>query len=93
MSDLISKGITIEQLKLLPVQLDAETVQRCIEAVSNLRTVNAMPIIPGYWITEECLPGIIVCSNCGFRLSGLLKEEAHYCPNCGSKMGGKRKEE
>ena len=36
MNDLISRADALEAIKLLPVQLDAETVQRCIEAVSNL---------------------------------------------------------
>ena len=34
---LINKEKTLEVLKNLPVTLDAETVQRCIEAVSNMQ--------------------------------------------------------
>lgn len=34
--DLIGRGEALEAIKWLPVQLDAETVQRCLEAVSNL---------------------------------------------------------
>ena len=36
MSDLISRADALEAIKWMPVQLDSETVQRCIEAVSNL---------------------------------------------------------
>jgi hypothetical protein len=39
MADLISRQKVLEVLKALPVTLDAEAVQRCIEAV------NAMPSI------------------------------------------------
>ena len=36
MSDLISRADALEAIKWMPVDTDAKTVQRCIEAVSNL---------------------------------------------------------
>lgn len=45
MSDLISRADALEALKDMSVTYDAETVQRCIEAVSNLPTVDAVPVI------------------------------------------------
>lgn len=86
MSDLISKTIALEQIKLLPVQLDAKTVQRCIEAVSNLPTVDAVPIRHGYWITEEGVPGVAVCSNCGHEIRGIGCQYTKYCEECGARM-------
>lgn len=34
---LIDADVSIEKIKLLPVELDAETVQRCIEVLSNMQ--------------------------------------------------------
>ena len=34
---LIDADVSIEKIKLLPVELDAETIQRCIEVLSNMQ--------------------------------------------------------
>lgn len=49
MDDLISRADTLEALKYLPVTLDAETIQRCIEYVSNMQSIQ---------------PEIIRCKDC-----------------------------
>lgn len=45
MTRLIDKEDVLEAVKALPVELDAETVQRCIEVLSNQQTVDAVPVI------------------------------------------------
>ena len=42
---LIDKNNVLEDVKALPAELDAETVQRCIEILSNQPTVDAVPVI------------------------------------------------
>ena len=49
MTQLIDKKVVLEAVKALPAELDAETVQRCIEVLSNQPTVNAVPI---EWVEE-----------------------------------------
>lgn len=51
MSDYIEKSKALDYLKNLPATLDSETVQRCIETISNMPTVEAIPIewIWKYW--------------------------------------------
>lgn len=53
MKRLIDVDICIEKIKNLPITYDAETVQRCIEVLSNAPTVEAVP----QWIpVSERLP-------------------------------------
>ena len=53
MTRLTDVDICIEKIKQLPITYDAETVQRCIEIVSNASTVDAEP----HWIPcSERLP-------------------------------------
>lgn len=44
MTQLIDKKVVLEAVKALPAELDAETVQRCIEVLSNQPTVDAVPV-------------------------------------------------
>ena len=53
MQRLIDADICIEKIKNLSIEYDAETVQRCIEVVSNAPTIDAEP----QWIPcSERLP-------------------------------------
>lgn len=53
MTRLTDVDICIEKIKQLPITYDAETVQRCIEIVSNLPTIDTEP----QWIPcSERLP-------------------------------------
>lgn len=65
----------------LPVDLDAETVQRCIETVHNLPAADVQPVRHGRW---EYNPGdnIPYCSECMMPQDG----ECNFCPNCGADM-------
>ena len=78
-------------LSLLPFDLDAETVQRCIEAMSRVPAADVEPVIHGKWITlhgrgrsdNQCyVPKYFWCDQCKFTSESRRK----YCPNCGAKM-------
>ncbi len=67
MSDLINKIDALYTLTNLPLDLDAKTVQKCIEAVSNIPNVET--------------PLIIFCKDCtkhNKSIDDVLKENA--CP-------------
>lgn len=93
MNDFIKKSEALENLKKLPASLDSETVQRCIETISNMPTVEAEPVRHGKWIEEddyEYGENTWRCSVCGepyVLIEGTPKQNLYnYCPNCGAKM-------
>ena len=47
MTRLTDVDICIEKIKQLPISYDAETVQRCIEVLSNAPTIDAVPVPAG----------------------------------------------
>ena len=49
-------------------------------------TIDAVPVRYGKWITEECLPGVAVCSICGHEIRGIGCQYTKYCDECGSRM-------
>lgn len=88
--DLIRKATVLKKIKRLSVQYDAETVQRCIEAVSNTRSIKGLERVKhGYWMVGEgdrntgYDGGEIICSNCS---TGGFSDFWDYCPNCGARM-------
>ena len=48
--------------------------------------VDAEPVRHGKWITEECLPGVAVCSICGHEIRGIGCQYTKYCDECGARM-------
>lgn len=48
---LIDADMCIEKIKDMPVTYDSETVQRCIEVVSNAPTIDA---VPTEFVMENC---------------------------------------
>ena len=93
--NLISRKDTLDGMKKLSAVYDAETVQRCIEIVSNAPTVDAERVRHGKFIGTEYdgyADGNPVyyewkCSECGC----VFEEEEptyNYCPNCGANMDG-----
>lgn len=78
----------------LPVDsTDAETLQRCIEVISNMPTVDAVPVKHGRWIDidSETYTWKIRCSNCGHERSMMSTGQIYpmYCENCGTRMDWK----
>lgn len=70
MTRYIDGDVCIEKIKSMPVTYDSETVQRCIEVVSNAPTVDVstvdtkphwipcserLPEIKGHYVSETCL--------------------------------------
>lgn len=49
-------------------------------------TIDAEPVRHGKWITEECLPGVAVCSICGHEIRGIGCQYTKYCDECGARM-------
>ena len=49
-------------------------------------TIDAEPVRHGKWITEECLPGVAVCSICGHEIRGIGCQYTNYCDECGARM-------
>ena len=75
-------------------ELDAETVQRCIETLSNQPIVDAVPVRHGKWLPKhhyiagyEFVSGHI-CSECGNDALNAEGDDflTDYCPNCGARM-------
>lgn len=54
MTRLTDADICIEKIKNLSIEYDAETVQRCIEVLSNAPTIDAIPI---EWIMRYAFDG------------------------------------
>lgn len=54
MSDYISREAVLNKLEGLPVTLDAEAVQRCIEVVSNSISVNTIPVPWMHGYADAC---------------------------------------
>ena len=92
--DYIKRSDAKKILSLLPADLDAETMQRCIEAMSRVPAADVEPVTHGRWI-ERMLDNFrkyeSACSECGARYIGNYDQyceptEFSYCPNCGAKM-------
>jgi hypothetical protein len=50
-------------------------------------TVDAAPVVHGYWKeTPNVLGFIYCCSNCGGRYGAIARERRKYCCACGAKM-------
>ncbi len=89
MAEYINRKDAQQALIDLPVDLDAEAVQRCIETVHNLPAADVRPVVRGEWI-DDSRAGLIIkgptirCSVCAEHV--FLK--SMYCPACGAVMKG-----
>ena len=66
-----------------------------IDAIKNLPSVDAVPVIHAKWIfSPDHAEG--VCTNCNYKIYGTPYQNNYlivpynYCPNCGAKMDGER---
>lgn len=68
----------------------ADGVEKALETIKDMPTVEAEPVKHGMWKAE------VICSKCGFirqkTRSGNLMV-GRYCPNCGAKMDGDTNDE
>lgn len=97
MTRLIDKKCVLESVKALPAEFDAETVQRCIEVLSNQPEVDAVPVRHGEWIDEgqygDNFPHHAWrCSECGEHVIEIDTPWYKYCPFCGSRMDAEVKD-
>ena len=93
MTRLIDADTCIAKIKDMPVTYDSETVQRCIEVLSNAQTIDAEPVRHGKWIFESIgRHGVMTCSECR-KMQDYQTLCFTYCPNCGARMDEERKEE
>jgi DNA-directed RNA polymerase subunit RPC12/RpoP len=80
-------------LTALSADLDAETVQRCVEAMNNPKAADVEPKrSSGWWIEQDSWGDTYytcsVCKGDFVTLDGESPEEneIHFCPMCGAKM-------
>lgn len=51
--------------------------------IDNAPTVDAVPVVHGYWIANN------ICSVCREGIKGWAIQSGYkFCPNCGAKMDG-----
>lgn len=88
---LIDKNNVLQAVKALSIELDAETVQRCIEILSNQPTVDAVPVRHGKWLYDNQFHWYRAsCNQCGYYRVTDIKafgwNEWRFCPMCGARM-------
>lgn len=90
MAEYIDKHKVQMVLCVLPAELDAEAVQRCIEAVHNIPAADVRENVMAEWV--RCDKHIVKCPKCGnfldMRGVNAGRGDANFCPNCGAQMGG-----
>ena len=64
-------------------------VENIRDYAEHMPTIDAVPVRHGKWITEECLPGVAVCSICGHEIRGIGCQYTKYCDECGARMDEK----
>lgn len=85
--DYIKRSDAKKILSLLPADLDAETMQRCIEAMSRVQAADVEKVTHGRWIEYEHEGQMAqYCSECGSD-PGVIYIYRR-CPECGAKMMG-----
>lgn len=83
-------------LTALSADLDAETVQRCIEAMNNLKAADVEPVRHGRWVNDsDNIPHCSECEAIALQRHKLYLSERIFevpfvlskrCPECGAKM-------
>ena len=93
--DYIKRSDAKKILSLLPADLDAETRQRCIEAMSRVPAADVEQVRRGRWIKMTGMmppefTGHYSCSECDWfcKKHSIRETEFDFCPGCGAKMIG-----
>lgn len=64
-----------------------EGLYEATELIDNLPTIDAAPVVYGYWITTEY--DSVKCSICGSNEDVWWADTGtNFCPNCGADMRG-----
>lgn len=95
-SEYIKRIDAKKALMALPADLDAETVQRCIEAMNNPKAADVEPVKHGRWeYDSDHIPHCSECGTIALQRHKLYLEEKIYdvpfmlskrCSECGAKM-------
>lgn len=59
------------------------------DEIAEMPTIDAVPVVHGYWKPMKAYKTECVCSECGELWPDW---KSPYCPDCGAKMDGERKE-
>ena len=84
--DLISRQAAIELIMENDPWWCEGMTRTIFDGINRLPSVDALPVKRGKWITEECLPGVAVCSICGHEIRGIGCQYTKYCDECGARM-------
>ena len=61
-----------------------------LEGFKNAPTVDAVPVVHGWWKEDPSGYGFWICSACGFVSEASAANMLYkFCPVCGAKMDGK----
>ena len=85
--DYILRSDVKKALTALPADLDAETLQRCIEAINNPKAADVERVRHGRWIDENPASPLdprMRCSVC--EHVDVPMWSWRFCPVCGAKM-------
>ena len=83
-----AQKISTEAWKMNLVAKVETTLNQFIDWIEEQPTIDAVPVRHGKWITEEGVPGVAVCSNCGHEIRGMRCQYTRYCEECGAYMRG-----
>ena len=89
MTDLIDRQMVMEVLNAIYINRPLDSDRWVIGDITN--QIKDLPSAEperktGKWITEECLPGVAVCSICGHEIRGIGCQYTKYCDECGARM-------
>ncbi len=93
MSDLISKSVLIDDIRMIetdhPFDDKEDIIETVLATIDFQPTVDAVPVVRGEWIRQDDTFTKYMCSNCG---SKNYQGYENFCPNCGADMRGKKNE-
>lgn len=89
MSDLIDREAVREFIKSYSHSTDV--VYHMEKQLYEVPTIDAVPVVHGYWINWKDEHQCSVCKNTVIMDDYLwMDDEYEFCPNCGARMDGER---
>ena len=80
-----------ELLTAFPVDDEPMLTKSCVRmTIRRMPTVDAVPVVHGWWKEDPSGYGFWICSACGFVSEASAANMLYkFCPVCGAKMDGK----